>query len=176
MRVYLTDGPMMLVRNQANDGWLSHPLPQFGFVTGSNFTTSSASLVDITGLTIALPAAGTYVIDAQTTGKSSDANGVKFGVGFTGSTTSLIGCELQQAVGTANVMFAKQSAIATAGVTCWAALTDPRNYGFKGVIRVTTAGTLSLQVQKQTAGTATIYLDSFMQVSPASNVMFNYAT
>lgn len=142
-------------------------LPVYARVTGSNATTTSASLVDITGLSVALSASTTYEVEVWlSVNNSADTNGIQFALQY-----SAVGATVEaQLIGTFTA-----TAVRTDRLSAFNTASGNRYVqasGIDGVISikgaVTTgvnAGNLTAQYQKPTAGTATVRVGSFLKVT-----------
>jgi hypothetical protein len=139
---------------------------QLGKVSGSDFTTTSTSLVDITGLTVACLANTLYEVDAMCRLlTSADANGMSFGLHYSGAGSPAV-CVL---------IFCTSSAVAVMGSEAKAAMDSASGpwmtfAGGVGMFLVrgwflagSGAGNLTLRVLKATSGTATVRVGSFIR-------------
>ena len=142
--------------------------PKYARVTGSNATTSSTTLVDITGLTLALATGATYEFEANLTASTSAVTtGIKYGVNYS-STVSLI---------EATIIGTLASATPTDRVERIFALNTPSNIFhttsastvggvlIKGVVTTTGVGNLTISHLKVTSGTSTVFIGSFLKVT-----------
>jgi hypothetical protein len=136
-------------------------------VAGSNFTTTSLSLVNITGLTIAAAANTTYQINVLLRIQSTSSAGLTLGINYSaaGATVSVTG----QGATSANVVASfALTALNTATSVGYASVANvDRNFVMQGIL-VTGAntGNITIQVAKVTSGTATVYIGSRMSVTP----------
>ncbi len=133
-------------------------------VATSDFTTTSATLVDITGLTFAAATNSLYEIEASLKAQSSDTNGMKFTVAY--SAAAATGAILYLGPAASTTFTGVTSALGTAEATALVttATTDAIIF-IKAVITTgANAGNITVQVQKVTAGTATIYVGSIMKI------------
>ena len=131
-------------------------------VSGSDFTTSSASLVDITGLSFTAVASTTYLIDAWldcTT--SAVTTGVEFGINSTGSSPVVLWNMVSSGSSTTAVT-AGNVANNTADAT--AVLTTSGQEGFVHITGIVKSGTgsptISIRGLKVTSGTLTVKIGS----------------
>lgn len=124
--------------------------------SGSNFTTTSTSLVDVTGLiTPTLANSTTYEIEVEGSAQSSSAAGLKFGIhgGGSGSAATCF------CVGQSAAVVFSLPAIDTANNNALLTGTTQQVIRVRGFVttRSTGTATISFQVQKQTSGTATVF-------------------
>ncbi len=137
-------------------------------VSGSDFTTMSTSLVDITGLTFAASANKLYEINVLLRCQSSTTDGIDVGIDYsdTGATLAVTGlANFDASVGnyqtgsilTFNTgMFNAFGLVSNTDVSTW----------IKGVVTTgANAGNITVQVLKLVAGTATVYIGSRMTVT-----------
>lgn len=132
-------------------------------VTGSNATTTGQSLVDITGLSIALLANTVYEFEAVLSVQSSSTAGNGYGIQF-----SAAGATIEaQATGTLAAATQKTARINAFNTAATPFVTVAATGGIiiKGVIAVgANAGTLSARHLKVTSGTSTVFINSFVKV------------
>ena len=116
-------------------------------------TTSSASLVDITDLTIALPRAGTYYFrfDLATTIASAAATTVGYGVDFSGTVTTMNVNVWISTSGTATAQGCVGDNVAFTGSK---SLTTVWPVTMEGLLICSTTGTLSARHNKAAGGAA----------------------
>ena len=143
-------------------------VPVYALVSGSDFTTSSTTLVDITGLSVALVSGGTYEFEAVlTAGTGADTNGVQVGVQY--SSTGSIEAGLHANAATATAFTAGRiTAFNTASATLEGSANANLPVWIKGIVVTTGAGNLTIQCLKPTSGTATVYQKSFLRVTRIS--------
>lgn len=134
-------------------------------VSGSNFTTTSSTLVNITGLTFAASANKLYKIEGLIKFSGDNASGLRFGVQYSASLAShcvdYLGASNSQAgAHYCNTVFNDPSV--TFGTTTTTAMVVI----IKGFLTTgANAGNFTIQVHKVTSGTATIYIGSEMVVN-----------
>lgn len=141
-------------------------LPVYGRVTGSNFTTTGQTLVDITGLSVALAINATYEFEvnigaqvtAVTTGNQYgiqySAAGAAIEAQVTGSlTTTAAKTERMNALNTASTAYLTTSA-QSGGVRITGIITTGAN-----------AGNITARTLKVTSGTSTVLINSFIKVT-----------
>jgi len=133
-------------------------------VTGSDFTTTSTSLVNITGLTFAASANALYEVDALLRIQNSGTNAIQFAIAysaagatgtffFAGNQTATTSVSQMSALGVANGSF-----YATVATTNFVALI----HGI--VVTGANAGNITAQTIHATSGTTTVYIGSRMSV------------
>jgi len=133
-------------------------------VTGSNVTTSSTSLADITGLSVALAANSIYEFEACLSVASSSSAGNKYGVNFSAAGATVEGQESGMNAAT-GMRTARISALNTAGSVMPVAAADAA-VRLHGIVSTgDNAGNLTVQHLKVTSGTATVYVNSFLKVT-----------
>jgi hypothetical protein len=135
-------------------------------VAGANFTSSSLTLVDITGLTFAAAINSLYEIEIVMKVQSTDTNGIQFSVacGASGSTGEyLLMPHLTQAQGTVRV---NTNVLGTANgaVTVTTANSDSIAIIKAVVTTVGNTGNITAQLKKIAGNTATIYIGSIMKI------------
>jgi hypothetical protein len=133
-------------------------------VSGSDFTTSSATLVDITGLTFAAAANTLYEVDAMLRVQNSTGNGLHFTVDYSAAGATGFFNTLG---GVANGVFAGgANSLGTATTSNFAssASTD-FSVWIKGIV-VTGAntGNITIKIEQSISGTATVYIGSRLTV------------
>ena len=134
-------------------------------LTTSDVATTMTSLVDITGLSLALLAGATYEFEAVLSCHSSDSNGTQYGVQF-----SAAGATVEaQFFGTYSSANATKNGridtLHTPTGTCLG-ITGAMDgiILMKGIVVTTTnAGDLTIQQLKVSGGTATVYKNSFLK-------------
>ena len=156
---------------QDADGTLAFTsqIPAYAYVTGSDFTTTSTTLVDITGLSIPLAANSRYeVVVWLSCATSADINGIQFALNYT-----VAGGAVEAWV-TPGV-FTSNSAFRTDRISALNTATGNRylqTSGQDGFIVITgtvttgaNAGDLRARCQKATSGTATVRVLSYMRAT-----------
>jgi hypothetical protein len=136
----------------------------------SNFTTSSTSFVDITGLvTGTLAANGQYQIDAQVLiqGDVTDVNGIKLtihagGSGGTASVNVMSSCNTASQANASTNGINVLDAGTPAYMTYANAISSAHIRGF--FTAASTSPLLSIQVLKFTAGSLTVKIGSFLRI------------
>lgn len=133
-------------------------------ITGSDVTTSSTSLVDITGLSVALAANSVYEMEAHVLALSSTTDQNEYGVNYSAAGASIDGT-------IRGYLFA-DTHVGSGEITAFNTATGPLQYTSKGFLDfyclVTTGantGNLTIQHLKVTSGTATAYVNSYMKVT-----------
>lgn len=131
-------------------------------VSGSNFTTSSLSLVGITGLSFSAVASTRYEIEVMLYCNSSSTAGGQFGANSSGGSPTVI--LIQNANGNATTQIsAGIKANNTAMTACLTTAADGV-VCIKGVISSGTGSpTISIRGLKVTSGTLTVYIGSYLQ-------------
>jgi hypothetical protein len=135
----------------------------FARVAGTDFTTASLTLVDITGLTFATAASGVYAFRAMLSANGADANGLKVGVQHSGSGAAVEAVASGSLLAT-SAQAARISALNTLTVAFATSATDG-GIVVEGILTVgANAGNLTIQLAKVTSGTATVRINSFLDV------------
>lgn len=126
------------------NGKLNKTVAQSADVTEASVTTA----VDIPGLTIDLPRAGTYLVTAVLPWTAGDATSRSLGCGvaFSGSATLLSAWVF---FGTASNFSAYQTTAGTLAATSQTATSGRQIY--QGMIKVSSAGTLKMQFSRTAA-------------------------
>jgi subtilisin-like proprotein convertase family protein len=156
---------------------------KYAFVTTDQSVTVGAngvvdgSLYDIPGLQVTLDVSSTYEFEAMMTARSSENHGTVYGINYTGTGTNVLeavingfvdlgsgGHDVAMRVNTLN---AYPSGISSSNPYMSVATTPDGGVLVKGIIKTgaNTAGILSLQQGKFSAGTATIFTNSYMKVT-----------
>lgn len=136
-----------------------------GYVSGGNFTTTSLTLVNITGLSVALDANSVYEINIKLTYESSSNAGLNTGVNFSAAGATIEAGEVGSRDGEVGKV-ARITAFNTSGAsTAFIRLSaTPQTHEIKGIVRTgANAGNLTAQVAKVLSGTATVYIDSYIR-------------
>lgn len=135
-------------------------MPAFARVTGSNATTSSTSLVAITGLSVPLLANSVYYFTASLTGNGADANGVRFGVNFSAAGASVEAGVIADTAGT-GTRTRRINALNTATAQAFFTSVNDVYATIQGIVVTgVNPGNLTIQHLKVTSGTSTIYINS----------------
>lgn len=137
----------------------------FARVTGSNATTTSLTLVDITGLTIPLIANAIYEFLAVMTCQSPDANGNRYGVQFSAAGGGVEGSILADTTGITVQLCERISTLNTMTTACVTAIAiEP--VSLRGIVTTdVNPGDFKIQHAKVTSGTATVYVNSYLKVT-----------
>ena len=134
-------------------------------VTGTNATSTTQTLSNIAGLTIAAAASSTYEFEAVlSVSTSAVATGTGYGVSYSGTASAIEG----QITGSYTTTASKTLRVSALNTSYQAFLTSSAQTGgiiIKGVIVTTTAGNLTIQHLKVTSGTSTVYVNSFLKVT-----------
>lgn len=133
-------------------------------VADAGFTTTSTSLVNITGLSIPLTA-GTWAFEASILASAATGTaGARLGVQYSGTTTSVNAGFQGQTNTTTSAATARITALNTGStIICTTSAAITQNYIW-GQIIVTGSGNLTIQGLKVTSGTLTVYGASKMNV------------
>jgi hypothetical protein len=135
--------------------------PLFAAVTGSNFTTTSTTLVNVTGLTLALSANTTYDIEAHVS-CNAGSGGCNFGINFS-QTGATVEAQIVGGFNATGTRSARIAAFATATTGPYAESADNMAL-IKGRIVVGgNAGTFTIEVENASAGTTTVYIGSVLK-------------
>jgi hypothetical protein len=140
-------------------------LDPFGPVASSDFTTTSTTLVDVTGMSVALAANSTYLVAASISFRSTTTAGAKFALQYSVAGGAVEAGMLSQGA-TGTLVSSRISALASASAAV--ALTADTDMTAIITGRVTTganAGNLTVQGLKVTSGTLTVYIGSVLSVT-----------
>lgn len=136
--------------------------PRYGAVTSSDFTTSSSSLVNITGMTVPLAANTKYSVTVLLGVASSDSAGMQFALQFSAGGASVYGC-VDGPQASASITSERVIAFNTASST------KVLFSGVDAIVSMTayvttggSSGNLTTQMLKVSSGTGTCYIGSFM--------------
>ncbi len=136
-------------------------------VSGSNFTTTSASLVDVTGLSITPASSSLYEVDVLLRVQSTTTDGMNIGMAQSGTGGTLSVVFMSQTT-TGNGAFGVTSAFTTGHAAASTANTDSFVI-LKGVlVTAGSPGNITVQVSKTTTGTATVYIGSRLTMTKLS--------
>ncbi len=150
--------------------WSSTQLPTYALL-GSTQTTTSTSLVNVPGLSIALAAGSVYEFEANLTVRSSSDNGTNYGINYTGTGVTTIECFVDGNVDLGaggHTLFQRVNALNTAPTYVYNAVANTDGgLMIRGVITTgaTAGGNLTVQHKKVTSGTSTVYGGSFLKVT-----------
>lgn len=136
------------------------------YVTGSDFSTSSTSLVDVTGLTFAAAANTLYEIDVLLRISADNSNGMRVGVGYTtaGSDATIlvwggVGANISNAAAELETANGLQSQVLATDATVKKAVY------MKGWLKTgVNTGNFTVKCLKVTSGNATVYIGSRLTV------------
>jgi hypothetical protein len=144
--------------------------PTTSKVTGSDFTTTSNSFVDVTGLTFSASASSMYYFEANLLANSADTSGAAFTITFDaggGTNPDQFVFTTFGTAGTNTTATDWQNTLQ--GVATVFLQKGASNFGLieiRGIVRTVSAGTLKVQCRKQvTGGTLTVYVNSFLSVT-----------
>lgn len=139
------------------------------FRVATNFTaTSSIALANITGLSAAVAAAGTYSFEAVIFTTAAAAGGVQLAIAGTATATAI---EYEGQLTSAAALVAQTRATALAGVVCSNASATAGTAWITGTIVVNAGGTLTVQFAQNTsnASASTVLAGSWFRVWPTAN-------
>jgi len=143
-------------------------------VTGSNVTTTSTTLVDITGLvTVALTAATLYEVKGELlVSTSADASGIRYGIGAGGTGAAAVVNAMLRGTGTAIATLSETMPTTAATQSANTYIQTASGSGvveFRGFVLTRSTGTptISLQHKKETSGTSTVKIGSYLEYRPA---------
>lgn len=142
---------------------LSKPSEFIYIIQDSNVTTNSTSLIDITNFTVSMLANSTYEIEVvMTVGSSEATNGVKYAVHFTTSGATNVNMCTYGQVGSASMK--TEQLVWDVACTAMAKSSVIGGVIIKGLVKVgANAGIFSIQHEKVTSGTSTIYSGSYLK-------------
>lgn len=132
-------------------------------VNATASTISATTLTDIPGLSIPL-VAGTWLFEAQVHAQSSTTAGMRFGVNYSGTTTSIEGNFFGQLATTTLGATARITAVNTASTTVGTTANVETKHIITGVIVVSDSGNLTISGLKVTSGTLTHRSSSWLKV------------
>ena len=136
-------------------------------VTGSNFTTTSTSLVDITGLTFAAAASKLYEVDICLKAQKSDTAGMRCGVAYSaaGATGEVMVLGSVGTVGS-SLGYSTNAVNTEVGFNLITVTNTDGIIWIKAVVTTgVNTGNITAQVRSVTSGTSTIYIGSRMTVT-----------
>jgi hypothetical protein len=160
--------------------WISStPLgtPIYARVTGSNFTTSSRSLTNITGLSIALEVSSVYEFEAALQVRSADADGTNYGINYSGTAPTSVDGQVSGFVdlggNEGHAQFRRLSGNNTVPVGTSSGTTFMEENGVDGAIHIRgiivtpagTAGNLTVRTLQYDTGSTTVYTGSYLKVT-----------
>lgn len=135
-------------------------------ISGSDSTTSSTTLVDVTGLSVALLANSVYEFEAKLyVGTSADATGIRYGVNFSAAGATIEG----GMIGPNSATVTRDEAIRafnTSSSNVYLTATSQNGYVLiTGIVTTTTnAGNLTIQHLKISSGTSTVRIGSHLKI------------
>lgn len=135
-------------------------------VSGSNFTNTSTTLTDITGLSRALVANSTYEVDVMLRLQSTDSGGqnlaMQYSVAGAFISMMLIGMTNSSNITTPGGFNAFNTA---SGLTVATSINVDRFAWLKGIVVIgANAGNLTVQTKQNSAGTGTVYIGSILKL------------
>lgn len=136
-------------------------------VTGSNATTTGQTLVDITGLSVALDANAVYKYETSLSiGTSAVNTGTQYGINYSAAGATIEGGYAGTTTDTSNNTN-RIHAFNTAGDTFLTTSSSTNgNFTSQGIVRTgANAGNLTVQHLKVTSGTSTVFIDSYLIVT-----------
>jgi len=144
--------------------------PVYSFVTGSNFSTGSLTLVDITGLSNALDANSVYEVVIKMTVESSSNSGLNTGVNFSAAGATIEAGEVGSRDGEVGKVVRLNNFNTAHASAAWIRLSNtPQTHEIKGIVRTgANAGNLTAKILKVSSGTATVYINSYMKTTKIS--------
>lgn len=131
-------------------------------VNATDSTISATTLTNIPGLSIPL-VAGTWLFEAQVHAQSSTAAGMRFGVNYSGTTTSIEGNFFGQLATTTLGATARITAVNTGSTTVGTTANVETKHIITGVIVVSDSGNLTISGLKVTSGTLTHRSSSWLK-------------
>jgi hypothetical protein len=162
--VGITFPPYSAISGAPVSGWTA-----IGKVSGSNFTTTSLTLVDITGVSVALSASTLYEIQVMLDIQTDATPGMQQGFHFSGTGTPVF-CLMQEQTSSSAIALSAVGSIVALDSAQGAAVNFANGEGIYyayGWFRVGTgAGNLTVRTQKTTSGTATVKIGSFIRARP----------
>lgn len=134
-------------------------------VSGSDFTTTSTTLVDVTGLSHAATANKAYLVQVFLRVQQSTANGMQFALAY--SAAGATGHHMWTAATTSGTGITVENALGTAEATTLVrfATTDAPVVGAAAVAIGANTGNITVQVKAVTSGTVSIFIGSYMIVT-----------
>jgi hypothetical protein len=139
--------------------------PSTVIVSGSDFTTTSTSLVNVTGLSLALAASSTYQFESLLFGLSSSAAGLGVGANFTGTGSPTCAFFVTGGTSGTGTVIGFLTAFNSPGTGFLIASNQLGPLWMKGFVKTDTGGAnLVIQALKTTSGTATIKIGSSLTV------------
>lgn len=137
----------------------------FTRIINSDATTTSASLVNVTGLLLECEAYGIYEIEAQLITNSSTINGCKYGIGCTETSEASIACGLYGYYSTAAARAYPIRAFNTALAVAFNTAQVDGTILIKGIIITgPNAPVISIMHQKESSGTSKVYINSYLKM------------
>jgi hypothetical protein len=139
-------------------------------VTGSDATTTSTTLVDVTGLSTPLSANSTYLVTAVlSTATSADASGTRYGVNFSAAGASLSATSL---TGSRTSTAANSEPLNALNTSTGSYMTTSSQVGAVTITGMITtganAGNLTVEHLKISSGTSTVKIGSWLMVTKIS--------
>ena len=123
-----------------------------GYVsTASNFSTTSSTLANVTGLSVTIPAAGTYSFEANLFETVATSAGEKFTVTFSGTSSYAIFDVVATTSTVGQSVSNWSTTLGTAITTSSSNVNSSAN--IRGTITATSAGTITIQYAQNTAQT-----------------------
>lgn len=145
--------------------WATPGIPETTIqVSGSNFTTTSATFVDVTGLTFAAAANKLYEVEVCLAGQNSNAGGCNFTIAYSaGGATGTFNIGTTATSVTAN--FQGQPLGGPPDSAAWTSATTDSIAKLYAIVKTSgTTGNITVKALKASSGTLTVYIGSRMTV------------
>jgi hypothetical protein len=143
--------------------------PVYARVTGSNATTTGQTLVNVTGLSVALTTNAVYEFEAfLSVSTTAVTTGTEYGVNYSvaGGTVEAF---VQGSLTSASDQTVRLNALNTATVAYLTTSAQTGGILIKGTITTgANAGNLTIQHLKVTSGTSTVFINSYLKVTRIS--------
>ncbi len=163
-QLYLISGGTMALKMEVSDTGILYLPGSYARVSGSDVTYTGQTMTAITGLSIPLIAGETYEFEAVLqVGTSAVTTGVQYGVWYTGASATVTGT----IIGSYTTSADKSERISSFGASGVFLTSSSQTGGIqiKGTITVVSgAGNLHIRHLKNTSGTSTVFIGSFLKV------------
>jgi hypothetical protein len=141
-------------------------IPSYAYVSGNNATTTPPAIVDIPGLSLQLVPNAQYEFEAVLTMSSSDTAGLQIAVNFSAAGATVQANVLGREASASTFQSSNIIAFNTPSGTMFTiGSSSPGLCWIKGTITTgVNAGNLTIQFDKVSTGTSTVYINSFLKV------------
>jgi hypothetical protein len=153
----------------ASTAYVISQIPVYARVTGSNATTTGQTLVNVTGLSVALTTNAVYEFEAVlSVSTTAVTTGTEYGVNYSAAGAT-VEAQVKGSLTSASDQTVRLNALNTATVAYLTTSAQTGGILIKGIITTgANAGNLTIQHLKVTSGTSTVFINSYLKVTRIS--------